>query len=158
MSEKLELLVRKTRDDAVVPRYAHTGDAGLDLAISEDLSLAPGQRAVVGTGIAVAIPGGYAGFVYPRSGLAAREGLSMVNSPGVIDSGYRGEIRICLLNTDTATTIHLAKGDFVAQMVIGPIGSPEVSVVSALPESDRGTGGYGSSGGVASWQGSGAGH
>ena len=153
MGDVLQILVNRLSEDAVLPRYAHDGDAGIDLAISEDLSLAPGQRAVVGTGLALAIPTGHAGFIYPRSGLAARNGLSMVNSPGVVDAGYRGEIRICLLNTDTTVPIHLSKGDYVAQMVIQPVSRGEVLLVSHLPDSDRGTGGYGSSGGVASWEG-----
>ena len=136
------------------PGYAHEFDAGADLAITRDLTLEPGQRAVVGTGIAVAIPAGYAGFVYPRSGLAARCGLSMVNSPGVIDAGYRGEVKLCLINTDTSVPINLKAGDLVAQMVVQPVVRAEFTEQAFLPESARGTGGYGSSGGVAAWRGS----
>jgi len=141
----------KLDGDARLPVYAHPDDAGADLAVIEDVTIEPGQRVTVGTGVGVAIPEGHAGFVYPRSGLAARCGLSMVNSPGVIDAGYRGEVRICLINTDTRTPITLAKGDLVAQMVIAPIVRAEFVEVDHLPPSQRGTGGYGSSGGVAAW-------
>ncbi|MCL2482696.1 MAG: dUTP diphosphatase [Propionibacteriaceae bacterium] len=147
-----EVLVVRREAAAAVPVYAHGDDAGADLAIVEDVTLAPGARQVVGTGVCVAIPAGFAGFVYPRSGLAARCGLSMVNSPGVIDAGYRGEIRICLLNTDQSQPIHLSKGDLVAQMVIQRVEHGEYAEVEALPDSHRGTGGYGSSGGVAAWR------
>ena len=146
-----QVLVKKLDDCGAVPRYAYPGDAGADLATIEDVRLAPGERKVVGTGISVAIPVGYAGFVYPRSGLAARKGLSIVNSPGVIDAGYRGEIRICLINTDPSSPIELARGDLVAQMVIQPVASAGFRVVEVLSESARGDGGYGSSGGVADW-------
>ena len=146
------VLVQKLDPGAVVPRYAHPGDAGADLATMEDLDLAPGCRHVVGTGIAMAIPTGYAGFVYPRSGLAARCGLTMVNSPGVIDAGYRGEIKVCLLNTDPHTTVHLKRGDLIAQIVIQAVERAQIDLVEDLPDSVRGTGGYGSSGGVSAWQ------
>jgi len=138
------------------PAYAHPQDAGADLAITSDLTLGPGQRAVVGTGIAMAIPEGYAGFVYPRSGLAARCGLSMVNSPGVIDAGYRGEVKLCLINTDTSVPIHLNAGDLVAQIVIQPVVRADFSQQASLPDTDRGAGGYGSTGGVAAWGDNGA--
>jgi dUTP pyrophosphatase len=137
---------------AALPGYAHPGDAGADLAIVEDLRLEPGQRAVVGTGVALAIPEGYAGFVYPRSGLAARCGLTMVNSPGVVDAGYRGEIRICLLNTDQHTAVELRRGDLVAQIVLQPVARAQFTPVESLPGSVRGARGYGSSGGVAAWR------
>jgi dUTP pyrophosphatase len=140
------------RPQAALPVYAHPGDAGADLAIVEDLWLKPGQRAVVGTGVCLAIPEGYAGFVYPRSGLAARCGLTMVNSPGVVDAGYRGEIRICLLNTDQCTAVQLRRGDLVAQLVLQPVARAHFRLVESLPASVRGTGGYGSSGGVAAWR------
>jgi len=146
-------IVRVTRldDEALLPTYAHDDDAGADLATTEDVRLYPGERAVVGTGIAVAIPDGYAGFVYPRSGLAARNGLTMVNSPGVIDAGYRGEIKVCLINTDQRSPIHLKRGDKIAQMVIQAVAHVRYDCVEELPQSDRGAGGYGSSGGVAAW-------
>ena len=134
-----------------MPAYAHDGDAGADLAVIEDITLMPGERAVVGTGLSVEIPPGFAGFVYPRSGLAARSGLSMVNSPGVIDAGYRGEIKICLINTDKRSPIELKRGDFVAQMVIQPVMQVQFNEVDELGQSSRGPSGYGSSGGVAAW-------
>ncbi|MCL2470674.1 MAG: dUTP diphosphatase [Propionibacteriaceae bacterium] len=146
------VLVVRSEASARVPVYAHDDDAGADLAIVEDVTLAPGERRVVGTGIQLAIPAGFAGFVYPRSGLAARCGLSMVNSPGVIDAGYRGEIRICLLNTDRHDPIHLSAGDLVAQMVIQPVAHVVFTPTHQLPDSGRGAGGYGSSGGVAAWR------
>lgn len=146
------VLLTRLDDGAPVPAYAHAGDAGADLATMQDLDLAPGERAVVGTGIALAIPEGYAGFVYPRSGLAARCGLSMVNSPGVIDAGYRGEIKVCLVNMDPRTPILLRRGDLVAQMVVQPVSRADFVEVETLPPSDRGAGGYGSSGGVAAWR------
>ena len=149
--ENPEVKVKKLDNGALLPRYAHSDDAGADLAIAEDLTLAPGERRVVGTGIAVAIPPGHAGFVCPRSGLAARAGLSIVNSPGVIDAGYRGEIRICLINTDRVAPIRLIRGDLVAQIVIQPVQRVDFQLVEDLPVSVRGDGGYGSSGGVAAW-------
>ena len=147
------VLVRRIDEAAPLPRYAHPGDAGADLATMEDVVLPPGGRAVVGTGIALALPDGYAGFVYPRSGLAARHGLSMVNSPGVIDAGYRGEVRVCLHNTDTVTPIRLTRGDLVAQLVVQAVVRADFLATETLPESVRGAGGYGSSGGVAAWAG-----
>jgi dUTP pyrophosphatase len=141
----IELSVRRLRNDAVVPERAYVGDAGLDLAACEALELAPGERAVVGTGIAVAIPDGYAGFVQPRSGLAARHGLAVVNAPGLIDSGYRGEIRVVLLNTDRSDSFLVEQGMRIAQLVVLPV--PELAVVETdeLPESERGVRGFGSS-------------
>lgn len=136
-----------------VPRYAHHGDAGADLAIAEDCELAPGQRKLVGTGLAVVLPDGLAGFVHPRSGLAARSGLTIVNAPGTIDAGYRGEIKICLLNTDQHTPIRLSRGDLVAQLVVQRVETVDFIELDALPDSDRGAGGYGSTGGVAQWLG-----
>lgn len=136
-----------------VPRYAHPGDAGADLAISEDCELAPGQRKVVGTGLAIVLPEGWAGFVHPRSGLAARSGLTIVNAPGTIDAGYRGEVKVCLLNTDQHTPIRLSRGDLVAQLIVQPVESVDFVELDALPASDRGAGGYGSTGGVAQWLG-----
>ena len=146
------VLVTKLEPQAEVPIYAHPGDAGADLATAEDFSLAPGERRVIHTGVALAIPEGHAGFIYPRSGLAARMGLSMVNSPGVIDAGYRGEIMICLVNTDRTTPIRLSRGDLVAQIVVQRVERVDFTLVEALPGSVRGSGGYGSSGGVAAWR------
>jgi dUTP pyrophosphatase len=141
----IELAVRRLRDEAVVPERAYAGDAGFDLAACDDVELAPGERAVVGTGIAVAIPDGYAGFVQPRSGLAARHGLSVVNAPGLIDSGYRGEISVVLLNTDRSEAFRVEQGMRIAQLVVLPV--PELTVVETdeLPESERGVRGFGSS-------------
>ncbi len=140
----IELAVRRLRDDAVVPSQAYAGDAGLDLAACERRALAPGERAVLPTGIAVAIPDGFAGFVQPRSGLAADHGLAIVNAPGLIDAGYRGEIRVVLLNTDRRSTFVVEPGMRIAQLVI--LAVPELEVVEAtrLPESDRGARGFGS--------------
>ncbi|MSW64202.1 MAG: dUTP diphosphatase [Actinobacteria bacterium] len=132
---------------AVLPAYALPGDAGADLAVTEDVELAPHQRALVGTGVAVAIPEGYAGFVHPRSGLAHRLGLGMVNAPGTIDAGYRGEIKVNLVNTDPVTTIRLRRGDRVAQLVVQPVVRAVFAPVADLPASTRGTAGHGSTGG-----------
>jgi dUTP pyrophosphatase len=141
----IELPVRRLREDAVLPERAYSGDAGLDLAACDRHELAPGERAVVGTGLAVAIPDGYAGFVQPRSGLAARHGLSVANAPGLIDSGYRGEIRVVLLNTDTAETFVVEPGMRIAQLVVLPLPELELVEVEELPESERGVRGFGSS-------------
>jgi dUTP pyrophosphatase len=141
----IELPIRRLRDDAVLPERAYAGDAGLDLAACERHELGPGERAVVGTGLAVAIPDGYAGFVQPRSGLAARHGLSVVNSPGLVDSGYRGEIRVVLLNTDASEAFVVEPGMRIAQLVVLPVPELEPIAVDELPESDRGVRGFGSS-------------
>lgn len=130
-----------------VPTYAQPGDAGADLRAAAPVTLQPGERAVVGSGVAVAIPEGYVGLVTPRSGLAARAGLSIVNSPGVIDSGYRGEIKVCLINLDPAEPIHLEAGDRMAQLVIMPFVTAEFTPVAELDATVRGSGGYGSTGG-----------
>jgi dUTP pyrophosphatase len=134
-----------------LPAYAHAGDAGADLATAEDCVLAPGERKVVGTGIAIALPEGWAAFVHPRSGLAARSGLTIVNAPGTVDAGYRGEIKVCLLNTDAKQAVRLARGDLVAQLVIQQVAFAEFVESAVLPDSARGAGGYGSTGGVAEW-------
>jgi dUTP pyrophosphatase len=141
----IEIPVVRLRDDAVVPRQAYAGDAGLDLATCEALELPPGERGVARTGLAVAIPDGYAGFVQPRSGLAARHGVAVVTSPGLIDSGYRGEIQVILLNTDRERTFVARAGDRIAQLVV--LALPEVALqeVEMLPESERGARGFGSS-------------
>jgi dUTP pyrophosphatase len=141
----IELPVRRLREDAVVPERAYAGDAGLDLAACDRFALGPGERAVVGTGLAVAIPDGYAGFVQPRSGLAARHGLSVVNAPGLIDSGYRGEIRVVLLNTDLREAFVVEPGMRIAQLVVLPVPELELLETDVLPESERGVRGFGSS-------------
>ena len=146
---EVEVPVRLTSPEDVVPTYALPGDAGADLAIAEDLELAPLQRALVGTGVAVAIPEGYAGFVHPRSGLAHRVGLSLVNAPGTIDAGYRGEVKVNLVNLDPTTPLTLRRGDRVAQLVVQPVVRARFVPVEQLPESVRGAGGHGSTGGHA---------
>ncbi len=135
--------------DVVAPSYARPGDAGADLVTTSDVRLAPGERAVVGTGVAVAVPDGYAGFVHPRSGLAARTGLSIVNSPGTIDAGYRGEIRVCVINLDPAELVELRRGDRIAQLVVQKVEHAEFVEVDRLETTERGVGGYGSTGGHA---------
>ena len=141
----IELPIRRLRDEAVLPERAYAGDAGLDLAACERHELGAGERAVLGTGLAVAIPEGYAGFVQPRSGLAARHGISVVNSPGLVDSGYRGEIRVVLLNTDATEPFVVEPGMRIAQLVVLPVPELEPVVVEELPESERGVRGFGSS-------------
>lgn len=143
----IEVAVRRLREDAVLPRQAYEGDAGLDLASCETVVLAPGARAVVATGIAVDIPDGHAGFVQPRSGLAARHGIAIVNAPGLIDSGYRGEIRVVLLNTDAAEPFTVEPGMRIAQLVIAPVAAVRLVEVDELATSERGTRGFGSSSG-----------
>ncbi|MCF6743570.1 dUTP diphosphatase [Blastococcus sp. KM273128] len=139
--------VRLTAPDGAVPRYALAGDAGADLSAAEDVELAPFERRLVGTGVAVAIPEGYAGFVHPRSGLAHRLGLSMVNAPGTIDAGYRGEIMVNLINLDPVTPLRLSRGDRIAQLVVQPVARARFVPVRELPASARGEGGHGSTGG-----------
>jgi dUTP diphosphatase len=142
----VELPVAKLKDGAVLPTRAHEGDAGLDLHACESAHLGPGERWSVGTGLAVEIPAGHAGLVLPRSGLAKRHGIALVNSPGLIDSGYRGELRVLLLNTDPAEIFRIEPGDRIAQLVIAPIAIADPVEVEALSESLRGGGGFGSSG------------
>ena len=141
----IELAIQRLREDAVVPARAYPGDAGLDLAACERLELGPGERAVVGTGLAVAIPEGYAGFVQPRSGLASRHGISVVNAPGLIDSGYRGELRVILLNTDREHAFVVEPGMRIAQLLVLEVPEVEPVEVDELPESVRGVRGFGSS-------------
>jgi dUTP pyrophosphatase len=141
----IELAIQRLRDDAVFPERAYAGDAGLDLAACERLELEPGERGVVGTGLAVAIPEGYAGFVQPRSGLASQHGISVVNAPGLIDAGYRGEVRVVLLNTDLGETFVVEPGMRIAQLVILSIPQLELVEAEELPESERGVRGFGSS-------------
>jgi dUTP pyrophosphatase len=140
-----ELQVRRVHVDATMPRRAYEGDAGLDIAACERVELGPGERAVVSTGLSVAIPAGHAGFVQPRSGLAARHGIAVLNSPGLIDAGYRGELKVVLLNTDRSERFVVEPGMRIAQLVIVPIALPQPLEVSELPDSDRGEKGFGSS-------------
>ena len=141
----IDVAVQRLRDDAVLPRQAYAGDAGVDLASCERVVLAPGERATVPTGLAVEIPDGYAGFVQPRSGLAARHGIGVVNSPGLIDSGYRGEIRVVLLNTDGREPFTVEPGMRIAQLVIAPVATVRLVEVAELAASSRGERGFGSS-------------
>lgn len=154
----VEVLLTRLDPDVPVPSYARPGDAGADLVTTSDLVLPPGERAVVGTGVAIALPIGFAAFVHPRSGLAARAGLSVVNTPGTIDAGYRGEIKICLVNHDLREPITLHRGDRIAQLVVQRVEQAEFREVDELPESVRGAGGYGSTGGAAVLAGQRAGH
>jgi dUTP pyrophosphatase len=140
------LLVRRLDDDLPLPRYAHAGDAGIDLYAAQDITLGPGERGVIGSGIAIAIPEGFVGLVSPRSGTALRGGLSMVNTPGIVDSGYRGEVRLILVNLDPREPIEITRGDRVAQLVIVPVAHAEIVETSELPDSQRGEGGFGSTG------------
>lgn len=143
----IELRFRRLHEHAVIPGRAYEGDAGLDLAACEEVTLEPGERAVVGTGLAVAIPEGHAGFVQPRSGLAARHGITIVNTPGLVDAGYRGEIRIVLLNTDRVHPFTVEPGMRIAQLVILPVAAAAPVEADELPESERGVRGFGSSAG-----------
>ena len=146
----VEVLLSRIDPGVPLPSYAHPGDAGADLVTTTDVVIPPGERAVVGTGIAVALPLGYAGFVHPRSGLAARVGLSVVNTPGTIDAGYRGEIKVCLVNHDLREPISLRRGDRIAQLVVQRVEHAVFrEVADALPDTVRGAGGYGSTGGHA---------
>jgi dUTP pyrophosphatase len=137
--------VRRLRPEAVLPSRAYEGDAGLDLSAADTVVLAPGERAVIGTGLAVAVPEGHAAFVQPRSGLAARHGITIVNAPGLVDSGYRGEVKVVLLNTG-AEPFSVEPGMRIAQLVVLPVASPEPVEVDELPGSERGERGHGSSG------------
>jgi dUTP pyrophosphatase len=142
----MSLRVRRLHPDATLPTRAHAGDAGLDLYALDGATLGPGERASLGTGIAVEIPPGRAGLVLPRSGLAHRHGIALVNAPGLIDSGYRGELRVLLLNTDRAESCEILRGDRIAQLVLVAIDAPGVVVVDELELSERAAGGFGSSG------------
>ena len=144
----LQVLVLRLDAGLEPPGYAHPGDAGADLRSAEAFTLAPGERRLVGTGIAIALPDGYVGLVHPRSGLAARHGISIVNAPGTVDAGYRGEIKVCLVNTDRQQPVRIARGDRIAQLVVQPVSRAEFVAVTELPGSARGTGGHGSTGGI----------
>ncbi|MGH3277221.1 MAG: dUTP diphosphatase [Streptosporangiaceae bacterium] len=145
----MEILIRRLDPGLPLPARAHPGDAGVDLFTAQDVELAPGQRALVPTGIALALPDGYAAFVHPRSGLAARYGVTLVNAPGTVDAGYRGEIRVTLLNTDPDQPVRFRRGDRVAQLVIQRVAYPVFHEVTTLPGSARGENGFGSTGGHA---------
>jgi dUTP diphosphatase len=140
-----ELPIRRLRAEAVIPQRAYEGDAGLDLSACERVELGPGERAVVGTGLAVAIPEGHAGFVQPRSGLASRHGITILNAPGLVDSGYRGELRVVVLNTDREQAFVVEPGMRIAQLVVVPVAEPDPVEVDELPASERGVRGFGSS-------------
>lgn len=143
----LDVPVVRLDPDLPLPSYAHPGDAGADLLTTVDVTLAPGERALVPTGVALALPAGYVGLVHPRSGLAARHGLSIVNTPGTVDAGYRGEVKVLLINLDPVAPIELRRGDRVAQLVVQRVETASFVEVDALPASVRGDGGYGSTGG-----------
>lgn len=143
----LRLRVRRLDPHLPLPAYARPGDAGLDLHAREDVTLEPGARELVGTGVAVEVPPGWVGLVHPRSGLAVRHGLSIVNAPGTIDSGYRGEILVNLVNLDRSTTVHVRRGDRIAQLLLQQVASVEVVEADALSDSVRGDTGHGSTGG-----------
>lgn len=141
-----ELPVRRLDPGLPLPAYAHPGDAGADLCAAEDVELPPGGRATVGTGVAVAVPEGHAAFVHPRSGLASRHGITVVNAPGTVDAGYRGEVRVVLLNTDQREPFTVRRGDRIAQLVVQPVTRVRFLEVAELPASPRGEGGFGSTG------------
>jgi dUTP pyrophosphatase len=141
----MQLPITRLRPGAVVPRRAYAGDAGMDLSSCERIELAPGERALVPTGLAVAIPDGHAGFVQPRSGLAAKHGITIVNTPGLIDSGYRGELQVALLNTDARESFVVEEGMRIAQLVVLALPAIELVEVDELPDSERGVRGFGSS-------------
>ncbi|GAA5116377.1 dUTP diphosphatase [Pseudonocardia adelaidensis] len=143
----VEVLITRLDPGLPAPSYARAGDAGADLHCTADVVLAPGERAMVGTGVAIALPRGYAGFVHPRSGLAARAGLSIVNAPGTVDAGYRGEILVCLINLDPREELRLRRGDRIAQLVVQKVEHARFVEVGELPASERGAGGHGSTGG-----------
>jgi dUTP pyrophosphatase len=145
----LPVAVLRLDRELPLPSYAHPGDAGADLMTAVDVTLAPGERALVPTGIAIALPEGFVALVHPRSGLAARHGLSIVNAPGTVDAGYRGEISVLLVNHDPAEAVELRRGDRIAQLVFQRVEHAVLTEVDALPESVRGSGGYGSTGGSA---------
>jgi dUTP pyrophosphatase len=146
---EVQVLIKRLDPGLPLPGRAHPGDAGADLYAARDVELAPGERAVVPTGVAIALPDGYAAFVHPRSGLAARHGVTLVNAPGTVDAGYRGEIKVTLLNTDAREPVRFQRGDRIAQLVIQQVARPAFHEVAALPGSARGESGFGSTGGHA---------
>jgi len=148
-ADDLEVRVTRLDPEVPLPSYAHPGDAGADLVTTVDVHLEPGERRLVPTGIALALPEGYVGLVHPRSGLAARFGLSIVNAPGTVDAGYRGEVTVLLVNTDATTPVDLRRGDRIAQLVVQRVERARFVAVDRLPGSARGAGGYGSTGGFA---------
>jgi dUTP pyrophosphatase len=147
--DAVEVLIQRIDEGLPLPSQAHPGDAGVDLFAATDVRLAPGERALVPTGVAIALPDGYAAFVHPRSGLAARHGVTIVNAPGTVDAGYRGEIKVTLLNTDLSQPVEFGRGDRIAQLVIQRVARPVFHEVGSLPGSARGDGGFGSTGGHA---------
>jgi dUTP pyrophosphatase len=142
VTEKIDVLIHAE----IIPSYSHPGDAGADLSSSQELVILPGQRAVVGTGVSIALPRGYVAFIVPRSGLAAKHGITVLNSPGTVDAGYRGEILVTLLNTDTENEFTIHVGDRIAQMIVMPVTQARFTAVDRLPESERGDSGFGSTG------------
>ncbi|MEV4183767.1 dUTP diphosphatase [Streptosporangium canum] len=146
MTDNVEVLIHRLDAGLPLPSYAHPGDAGADLHAAGDVELLPGERVTVGTGVAIALPDGYAAFVHPRSGLATKHGVTLVNAPGTVDAGYRGEIKVTLLNTDTKDALRLRRGDRIAQLVIQRVEKAVFHEVDRLPGSARGAGGFGSTG------------
>jgi dUTP diphosphatase len=142
----VDVLIKRLDPELPLPAYSHPGDAGADLVAAQDVELGPGERAIVPTGMAIALPPGYAAFVHPRSGLAARHGVTLVNAPGTVDAGYRGEIRVTLLNTDLKETVRFVRGDRIAQLVVQRVEHAVFHEVEVLPGSARGAGGFGSTG------------
>jgi dUTP pyrophosphatase len=147
--DTVPVLIKRLDPGMPLPARAHPGDAGVDLRAAAEVTLGPGERAVVPTGLAIALPDGYAAFVHPRSGLGARHGVTIVNAPGTVDAGYRGEIKVTLLNTDRAQPVRFGRGDRIAQLVIQRVAVPVFHEVASLPGSARGDGGFGSTGGHA---------
>ncbi|WP_205683370.1 dUTP diphosphatase [Brevibacterium sp. S111] len=148
MTETLKINLQLLDAGMSAPAYAHAGDAGADLRSTVDFVLEPFERRVVPTGIAIAVPEGYAAFVHPRSGLSSKHGVTVVNAPGTIDSGYRGEIKVPLINLDAKTPLRIARGDRIAQLVIQAVAQADFEIVDTLDASDRGAGGFGSTGGI----------
>lgn len=150
MTETLRISLQVLDSGMAPPFYAHAGDAGADLCSAIDFELEPFERRVVPTGVAIALPEGFAGFVHPRSGLSSRHGVTVVNAPGTVDAGYRGEIKVPLINLDAKTSVRIARGDRIAQLVIQEIRQADFHLVESLDDSDRGSGGFGSTGGFSS--------
>lgn len=147
VTETVDVLVRRIDPEVPLPEYAHPGDAGADLVAAESVEIPPGGRVLVRTGVAIALPDGYVGLVHPRSGLAVRLGVTVLNAPGTVDAGYRGEIKVNLINHDPVTTARVARGDRIAQLVVQQVERARFHQVTELPDSRRGTGGHGSTGG-----------